>query len=152
MSPMDGPRVDRYADPSCETLPTNPPWRPLRPLPGSKGGSFSRDLPERRRGGSPHVFAAARQDGSTRESTSMSGRLVESLRGRWTQWGVARRPPGGMVRRRTRLRVEGLEERALLTTLTEYPITSKSLVFLNQIVTGPDGNLWFTENDAVSNT
>ena len=72
-------------------------------------------------------------------------------RSRLRRWMAARRRPGGMVHHRSRLRVEGLEDRALLASITEFPIPSMS-PSASQIVAGPDGNLWFTENDPVSNS
>src|SRR5262249_38165424 len=42
-----------------------------------------------------------------------------------------------------KLQVEGLEGRALLASTIEYPLASGSDP--NQIVAGPDGNLWFTD-------
>ena len=54
------------------------------------------------------------------------------------------------ARRRRRSLVEGLECRALLASITEYP-DPLELGLGEPIVEGPDGNLWFTENDAVSN-
>jgi len=39
----------------------------------------------------------------------------------------------------------------LLATINEFPIPSNS-GSANQIIAGPDGNLWFTENDPVSNS
>ena len=72
-------------------------------------------------------------------------------RSRLRRWMAARRRLGWMVHHRSRLRVEGLEDRALLASITEFPIPSNS-PSASQIVAGPDGNLWFTENDAVSNS
>src|SRR3954452_21125057 len=68
------------------------------------------------------------------------------LGSRWNRKGTMRDP----AHRKSRLRVEGLEVRALLASITEFPIPSNS-GSANQIVAGPDGSLWFTENDAVSN-
>src|SRR5262245_40134520 len=90
---------------------------------------------------------APRPDANNRErSLSMSDQPMARLRNRWRRWGAARRRARGMVGRRPRLRVEGLEDRALLASITEYPIPSKA-GSANQIIAGPDGNLWFTEND-----
>jgi streptogramin lyase len=49
---------------------------------------------------------------------------------------------------RTRPRLEGLEDRCLLSpTITEFPVpTANSRPF--EITAGPDGNLWFTEANA----
>jgi streptogramin lyase len=59
------------------------------------------------------------------------------------------------ARRKPRLQVEGLEGRALLASITEFVLPSRGILgpagSANQIVTGPDGNLWFTENDPVFN-
>ena len=54
----------------------------------------------------------------------------------------------GLKALRARLRLEKLEDRCLLTgAITEFPIlTASSGPF--GIVTGPDGNLWFTEQTA----
>ena len=57
----------------------------------------------------------------------------------------ARRRLGGT---RARFRLEGLEERCLLSGIsgiTEFPIPTTSAGDTG-IVAGPDGNLWFTEN------
>jgi hypothetical protein len=49
---------------------------------------------------------------------------------------------------RARPRLEGLEDRSLLsTTITEYPIPTAS-AGPQGITQGPDGNLWFVENVA----
>jgi streptogramin lyase len=76
----------------------------------------------------------------------MRDTLIAQLQTRWKEWDVVRRTD----RRRARLHVENLEPRALLATVTEYPIPSGAGSAL-QIITGPDKNLWFTENDPVSN-
>src|SRR6516225_10961637 len=77
------------------------------------------------------------------------------LQARWRRWKAARSLAGGAVRHRSRLRVEGLEGRALLASITEFPLPAHGILppsgSANQIVAGPDGNLWFTENDTVSN-
>jgi hypothetical protein len=55
-------------------------------------------------------------------------------------------------RTRARLRLEGLEERCLLSGIsgfTEYPIPSGDSAY--QITAGPDGNLWFTDWQVTSN-
>src|SRR5262245_6825827 len=55
----------------------------------------------------------------------------------------AHRRPADRVRVRPRL--EGLEDRCLLTpAITEFPIPTANS-FLVGIAAGPDGNLWFTE-------
>src|SRR5260370_29293335 len=49
-------------------------------------------------------------------------------------------------RARARPRLEGLEDRCLLsTTITEFPVPNSNAAPLF-ITAGPDGNLWFTEN------
>ncbi len=51
---------------------------------------------------------------------------------------------------RARFRLEGLEERCLLSSISgynEYPLTSPSAAPTG-IVAGPDGNIWFIENSA----
>src|SRR5262249_18762562 len=54
----------------------------------------------------------------------------------------ARRPAD---RVRTRPRLEGLEDRCLLsTTITEFPVPT-AVSNPEGITAGPDGNLWFTE-------
>jgi virginiamycin B lyase len=46
---------------------------------------------------------------------------------------------------RTRPRLEGLEDRCLLSnTITEFPVPTAS-AGVRGITAGPDGNLWFTE-------
>src|SRR5262245_56392152 len=58
----------------------------------------------------------------------------------------ARRRSADRVRARPRL--EGLEDRCLLSpTITEFPIPTASSGPWG-IATGPDGNLWFTETEA----
>ena len=64
--------------------------------------------------------------------------------------GTSRRP--GRIR--TRLHVEGLEARALMASITEYPITSGTRPSGNGllgITGGPDGNVYFTDtlNNAI---
>jgi streptogramin lyase len=59
----------------------------------------------------------------------------------------ARRPTD---RARARFRLEGLEDRCLLTgisSITEFPLSS-SAVSLTGITAGPDGNIWFTDRGA----
>src|SRR5262245_22580212 len=56
----------------------------------------------------------------------------------------ARRRLADRVRARPRL--EGLEDRCLLSnTITEYPVPTAS-AGVRGLTAGPDGNLWFTEN------
>ena len=81
----------------------------------------------------------------------MGDTLIALVATRWRRWLAARGISGRTARHRSRLRVEGLEQRALLASITEFPIPSGS-GSANAIVAGPDGNLWFTENDAVSNS
>jgi streptogramin lyase len=54
----------------------------------------------------------------------------------------ARRRPTDRVR--TRPRLEGLEDRCLLS-ITEYPVPTANSALWYGIATGPDGNIWFTE-------
>jgi streptogramin lyase len=58
----------------------------------------------------------------------------------------SRRRPADRVR--TRPRLEGLEDRCLLSpTISEFPVpTANSRPY--EITAGPDGNLWFTETNA----
>ena len=61
------------------------------------------------------------------------------------RWLIGSRatPVGRQQRKRPRL--EPLESRCLLTTISDFSVpTSKS--FPAEITTGPNGNLWFTEN------
>ena len=64
-------------------------------------------------------------------------------------WGGRREPATGS-RRRRRPFIEPMESRQLLSTIAEFPVTSGD-TFLEDIVAGPDGNLWFTDqlNDKV---
>src|SRR5437764_528339 len=58
----------------------------------------------------------------------------------------ARRRSADRVRARPRL--EGLEDRCLLSpTITEFPVPTAN-AGVQRITTGPDGNLWFTEQGA----
>jgi streptogramin lyase len=66
---------------------------------------------------------------------------------RWCAWW---RAAGWSDRHKTRRPwPEGLEGRALLASITEYPIPSPAVGSvtrtLGQITTGPDGNIWFTD-------
>jgi virginiamycin B lyase len=83
-----------------------------------------------------------------------ASRMMNALGLRLRTLGSRRNPRWTKVRnsahRRALLQVEGLEGRALLASITEFPIPSNS-GSPNQIVAGPDGNLGFTENDPVSN-
>src|SRR4051794_27527086 len=79
----------------------------------------------------------------------MSVAFVVRLRDGWRQWKASRRTGGSFGRRRRRERVEGLESRELMATVTEFKLPT-GLTFVNQIVQGPDGNLWFTENAATA--
>ncbi len=66
---------------------------------------------------------------------------------RWAGRNSARRLGAASVRHRrpvVRLQVEGLESRRLLTAITEFPIPTAHSTPLG-ITSGPDGNLWFTE-------
>jgi hypothetical protein len=80
----------------------------------------------------------------------MSNPLVLRLRTEWKRWNAARRRAGGSYHRKPRPRLERLEGRALLASITEFPLPSEA-GSVRQIVTGPDGNLWFTENYPVAN-
>src|SRR3954452_17541780 len=49
-------------------------------------------------------------------------------------------------RTRARPRLEGLEDRCLLsTTITEFPVPTPNASLYYGITSGPDGNIWFTE-------
>jgi streptogramin lyase len=71
------------------------------------------------------------------------------------RWNPGWTKPRGPARHGSRLQVEGLEGRALLASITEFLLPQHGILppsgSANQIVAGPDGNLWFTENDTVSN-
>ena len=58
-------------------------------------------------------------------------------------FGVGLRRARRQFSARARFQIEGLEDRCLLT-ITEFPAAGAD----QAIVTGPDGNLWFTESDA----
>jgi streptogramin lyase len=74
----------------------------------------------------------------------MSVSIVARLRAEWRTWKgqVFGGPPPRRGASR-KLQVEVLEGRALLASTIEYPLASGSDP--NQIVAGPDGNLWFTD-------
>jgi streptogramin lyase len=58
------------------------------------------------------------------------------------------RPRHSSERRRARFRLEGLEDRCLLSgisSITEFPVLTPGSV-PNGITQGPDGNIWFTES------
>ena len=64
-----------------------------------------------------------------------------------------RRPPDHRTRAHARFRLEGLEERCLLSgisSITEFPLPSGSSLsaVAGGITTGPDGNIWFTDPGA----
>ena len=82
----------------------------------------------------------------------MSAPIVGRLRTQWRRW---KGQVSGKSRRRRnasrRSQLEGLEPRALLASVTEYPVPGLSrsnggaaAFGPDQIVAGPDGNLWFT--------
>src|SRR5690348_6283861 len=49
-------------------------------------------------------------------------------------------------RTRARPRLEGLEDRCLLSAnITEFPVPTTNANLSHGITAGPDGNLWFTE-------
>ena len=81
----------------------------------------------------------------------MSHSASVGLRDQWERWAANRPSSPITCRFRSRPIVEALESRELLSTVTEYPIPSKA-GSAYQIIPGPDGNLWFTENDPVSNS
>src|SRR5438874_871120 len=84
------------------------------------------------------------------ECPRMSVPIVGRLRTEWRRWKgqASGRPPRGRAASR-RPQVEGLEGRALLASVTEYPVPGlgNSSGVPGQIVKGPDGNLWFTDVD-----
>ena len=68
--------------------------------------------------------------------------MIRSTRDRTAR---AHRRPADRVRARPRL--EGLEDRCLLSpTITEFPAPANAGPY--DITAGPDGNLWFTEASA----
>jgi len=67
-------------------------------------------------------------------------------RSTWNRTARARRRSADWVQARPRL--EGLEDRCLLSaTITEFPITTAN-AGPDEITAGPDGNLWFTDLQA----
>ena len=60
------------------------------------------------------------------------------------QWIRAASRSRSTARRTRRFMLEGLEPRALLTTIIEYPISNSTAV-PTEITTGSDGNLWFVD-------
>ncbi len=78
----------------------------------------------------------------------MSVPIVARLRTEWRRWkgqasGKAPRPRAS----NRKLQVEGLEGRALLSSITEYTVPGFQNIssLPNQTAEGPDGNLWFTD-------
>jgi len=82
--------------------------------------------------------------------------LIHGLEHRATQHGRRTRPGRRYPDRawtRARFRLEGLEDRCLLSgisAITEFPLPSGSLTnsAVQGITTGPDGNVWFTDPGA----
>ncbi len=77
-----------------------------------------------------------------------------SLRSQWKRWRSHSRTVASAGRRNRRPRVEGLEARALMASITEYPITVGTQSLGNGLVGitgGPDGNVYFTDtlNNAI---
>ncbi len=81
---------------------------------------------------------------------------VSAIRDSQRRSREARRPRPGRLRcdlTRARFRLEGLEERCLLSgisSVTEFPLPSGSglTTVVGGITAGTDGNLWFTESGA----
>ena len=63
---------------------------------------------------------------------------------------MRREPPRDqpVSRRSARFRLEGLEDRCLLS-ITEFPLPTSGGDQPFEIAAGPDGNLWFTMVDAL---
>jgi hypothetical protein len=89
------------------------------------------------------------------EASRMMNALSLRLRAVRNPWNPRRSKARRFSDRKPRLQVEGIEGRALLASITEFPLAAHGILppsgSANQIVTGPDDNLWFTENDTVSN-
>ncbi len=71
-----------------------------------------------------------------------------SLQAEWMRQKARRITRAPAVRRDAKPRVEGLEARALLASITEYPIPAGSTSLGNGlfgITAGPDGNVYFTD-------
>src|SRR3954453_20804550 len=79
----------------------------------------------------------------------MSVPFILRLRTQWKRWKGTPAVTGEFGRRKRRPKLEGLENRELLATVTEFKLPT-GLTFVKQIVKGPDGNLWFTENAATA--
>src|SRR5262249_38394682 len=78
----------------------------------------------------------------------MMSHLGMRLRVRMRDWGAWWRSAGRSERLRVRPWPEGLETRALLTSITEYPITTPGVAPVSargQMTPGPDGNVWFAD-------
>jgi streptogramin lyase len=71
-----------------------------------------------------------------------SDRVAQSSR-----WSAFARAVLKKPRPARRPRIESLEDRCLLATVTEFPVPTPNS-FPNGITTGPDGSLWFTELNA----
>ena len=71
------------------------------------------------------------------------------LRARMPLWKDRWRTAGWSIRLHVRPWPEGLEGRALLSSITEYPIPLGNVVYNygvnGQITPGPDGNVWFAD-------
>ncbi len=80
----------------------------------------------------------------------MSVPFVVRLRDDLRRWKRRRTTSVGYRGRRKRMpRIECLESRELLASVTEFKVPT-GLAFVNQIVEGPDGNMWFTEASATA--
>ena len=71
------------------------------------------------------------------------------LQTKWNRWKGTWRTIARQGRLGSKPRVEGLERRELLASATEFKVPT-ALAFVNQIVEGPDGNMWFTEASATA--
>ena len=76
-------------------------------------------------------------------------RLNHHLRIGLGWWNARGKTTGWLTRRRCRPWPEGLEGRALLSSIIEYPVAGENVsdnsASWNQITAGPDGNIWFTD-------